>query len=188
MYLSRELFTTLTCVKLWQHWPLLCMTTLTRLASFMSAYCLPFACVVIALCLALMAAGKECFSPVCSEDNDKRPAWPCRGGSSSPPPERGHSSRLPLGSGVCQHPQIQHWSAPRRASQAQPRVAGSRERREQSFPWSFVYGALLQGPGLRWRSTKSSQVKINLFSSISHILLFNLLFKIYFCPYFKICL
>lgn len=30
--------------------------------------------VVIALCLALMATGKECFSRVCSEDNDKRPA------------------------------------------------------------------------------------------------------------------
>lgn len=98
---------------------------------------------------------------VCLEDNDKRPVWPCLDGSSFPPSERGHCARLPLGSGVCQHVEIQRWST--RGGQPSTTRGCSRDRREnddQIIPMVLCPGLLFQGRGLHWTSTNNSQGKM----------------------------
>lgn len=118
--------------------------------------------VVIGLCLALMASGQECCRPLSVwKDNDERPAWPCLDGSSFPPPERGHSARLPLGSGVCQRAGIRRWST--REGQPSTTRGCSCDRRENDdriIPMVLRPGLLFQGRGLYWTSTNNSQGKM----------------------------
>lgn len=136
MYSSGELFSTLTCLKntdlcyvrpLWPVWLHSCPLTVCPLPAGNWS----------------LAGTNGCwigifFFPVCWGDNDKRPAWPCLGGSSLPPSERGQSTRLPLGSGVRQRLKKQPRSA----------TAGKRSRESLPFPGCFAHSRLLKCPGL----------------------------------------
>lgn len=118
---------------------------------------------VIGLCLALMAGGQECCRPLSVwKDNDERPVWPCLDGSSVPPSERGHSARLPLGSGVCQRAEIQRWST----GGGQPSTTRGCSRRrgendDQIIPMVLRSALLFQGRGLHWTSTNNGQGKLS---------------------------
>lgn len=50
--------------------------------------------------------------------------------------------------------------AAEKASQAQPRVAGTKENDDQIFPMVLCPGLLFQGPGLHWTSINNSQGKM----------------------------